>query len=302
MNETNNNLNPEYLAARPRPVLLLLIDGWGVAPSGESNILSQAKTKSFLNLIKEYPVAVLTPGHKSLNARYLSLGAGSDLGDETVASDHSLSAVLAQAGLTQLKISETERFAALTHFFNGGQDEKQVGEDWKIVSSQNGQRTASPLLALKRAVKEILVAIQSDQAPDFIAASLPYLDLQARTGSLEEIKVAAETLDKNLKKIVAAVLAKGGLMFLSSTGGNAERMYHPGTGLADRELTDAPVPLVIIGQAFKGRTIGLADLLNNDLSLLAPAGTLADLAPTILQIMKLDQPVGMTGHGLLALT
>ncbi|MFA5886636.1 MAG: hypothetical protein WC863_02535 [Patescibacteria group bacterium] len=293
-----NNFNSSDTSARRQPVLLLLIDGWAVAPAGEANGFSAAKTPTILNLIKEYPVAVLAAGAKSWNARYLSLGTGRDLEDEAVATDSSLSSALSQAGWKQVKISETERFAALTHFFNGGGHDKLSGEDWVIISSQASPQTTSPLLAFKRAVREIIKSLEADSA-SFIVASLPYLDLVAKTGDFSEVKTAIEILDKNLKKIVATVLAQGGIMFMAAAGGNVEHMYHPGTGLGDYDLTNNPVPFFIIGQNFKGQTIGLADPLNNDLSLLTPAGTLADLTPTILQILNLPKPAGMTGKSLL---
>lgn len=302
MDQINNNFSLAHSSARPQPVLLLLIDAWGVAPAGEANIFSQAKLPTFSHLIKEYPVAVLETGVKSLNARYLSMGTGCDFSDEATQTDFSFSAVLAAAGWKQLKISETERFAALTHFFNGGRNEKLIGEDWEIISSQIGSKPAQPLLALKRAVKKIISSLEVNQAPDFIIASLPYLDLIAKIGQVSDIKAAVETMDKYLKKIVAAVINRGGMMFISSAGGNAEHMYHPGTDLVDHDLTNNPVPFLIVGQDFKGRTIGLADPLNNDLSLLAPAGSLADLAPTILQILNLAKPTEMTGHSLLEIS
>lgn len=289
--ETEDNL-------RPRPVVLLLIDGWGVAPANEANAISKAKTPTFLNLIKEYPVALLNPGDKNLNTRYLSLGSGREMADENEPCPVNLSAAIADAHLKQVKIGETERLAALTHFFNGHNENKYPGEDWKIVSSQAGDKSVKPLLALRRTVKEIVKAIDVNEPADLIVAVIPYLDLMAATGNFSDVKKAVTEVDKSIRNILSAVQAKNGALIISAAGGNAERMRDLRTDLNDLDMTENPVPFVIVGPEYLGKTIGLADPVNNDLSSLSPAGTLADVAPTILHILKLDKPEQMTGSSL----
>lgn len=279
-------------------VVLVILDGWGVAPASDANAITAAKTPTFLNLIKEYPVALLDPDAKSLNARYLTLGSGRELDDENIEVADNLSAIIAAAGLAQVKVAETERFAALTHFFNGHHQDKFAREDWKIISSKTGSKTIKPCLTLKRTAKEIISLINADEAPAFLAAAIPCLDLTAAQGDFLENKKAVETVDKILKDIFSAVSTKDGILIITAAGGNVEKSKDMATDLPDTERTDNPVPLVIVGSEFKGKTIGLADPLNNDLSSLTPAGTLADVAPTILKIMKLNQPPAMTGHSL----
>lgn len=282
-------------------VVLLLLDGWGIAPAGESNAISAVKTPVFSDLVKEYPVAVLAPGASSLNTRYLCLGSGRDITDENTAVTGTLTAVLSAAGMKQIKISETERFAALTHFFNGHAENKASGEDWRIISSEAGDHSVKPALAMQRTVKEIIKAVKEPEAASLIIAAIPYLDLVAMSGDFVSVKKAVAALDKKLKDIVSAVLSQNGTLIISSACGNAERMRNLGTDLADTELTENPVPLLLIGSELKGQNIGLADPLSGDLSLLAPIGSLADLAPTILSILGLTVPREMTGQNLIDL-
>lgn len=292
--------NPEAKPLRRVPAVLLLLDGWGVAPAGEANAITSVKTPTWSNLVKEYPVAVLNPGDKSLNARYLSLGTGQEFALADTKVDITLTTALASAGLKQKKISETERFAALTYFFNGGREEKALGESWQIITSEADGDINKLSLAFKKTVKELIKAINSDEPADLIVAAVPYLDLVAASGDFTNVQKAVRTIDKNLKKILTAVETKNGLLIISAAAGNAEKMLNLGTELADTEITANPVPFLIIGPEFKGKTIGLADPVNNDLSSLAPAGTLVDVAPTILQIMGVDQPLEMSGKSLLA--
>ena len=294
----NNESTPEP-PSRPREIVLLLLDGWGIAPVTEVNAITAAKIPNFLNLIKEYPVAVLSTGTKTLNARYLTIGSGRDIADENTESDTTITSVLSAAGLKQIKIAEIERFAALTHFFNGHAENKISGEEWKIISSEAGDKSVKPLLALKRTVKDTIKEINSDNPRDLIIASLPYLDIIAGSGDFVAIKKAVTFLDKSLAGIWAAVEAKNGVLIISAAAGNVEQARNLATELADTGITNNPVPFIIAGPQFKGKTIGLADPLSNDLSLLAPAGSLADLAPTILDILGLEPPAIMTGHSLL---
>ena len=303
----NDHLSDNLLAtsesAEPgpsRPVVLLLLGGWGVAPAVEANFIRSSKIDNWLNLIKEYPVALLKTSGKNLNVRYATLGAGREISDENESVAQTLTKVLAHAGKRQLKIFETERFAALTHFYNGGATVKDIGEEWVAVSSENRAKTLKLSLALKRAVKEIIKALANPVPYDLIVATIPTVDLAASSGDLDGVKKAVAELDKNLKIIVNEVLDKKSVLLISSAAGNAEKMILPGTDSVDSGLTENPVPLVVVGEEFAGQTIGLADPLNNDLSLLEPAGTLADVAPTILSIMNLPQPPEMSGQSLFA--
>jgi 2,3-bisphosphoglycerate-independent phosphoglycerate mutase len=292
----NNNSSVEPLPLGP--VVLLLLDGWGIAPISEANAITSAKTPTFLNLTKEYPVATLRVDKKDLNARYVDLGAGGNLRVGSGESVNTLTKLISQANLSQIKITETERLAALTNFFNGYTENKSQGEDWLTVSSEAGAEDRKTPLALSRIVKETIKAIKSEKY-NFIVVSLPTIALAAAKGNFEMVKKIVTTIDKNLKNIFSEVLDKKGIMIVSAACGNAERMLNLGTEMIDTEITNNPVPIIIAGEEFKGRTIGLADPVDNDLSLLAPVGTLADLAPTILKILGISKPEDMTGKSLI---
>lgn len=296
MNSINNNISVEH--PQLTPVVLLLLDGWGIAPASEANAFSSAKTPTFNSLVTDYPVALLSTGDRTLNARYLSLGAGSDLANENTNPSATLTRVFTNAGLKQIKITETERLAALTYFFNGHSETKTSGEDWKIISSDTSENKSKLPLVSNKITAELIKNLKTEKY-NFFAVSLPTLDLAALSGDLGIVKKAIEAVDNNLKKIVSAVLDKRGILIISAAGGNVENIKNMATELIDYEMTDNPVPLIIVGDRFKGKTIGLSEPINNDLSLLAPAGNLGDLAPTILDIMNLPKPGGMIGESLI---
>ncbi len=295
---TTNSNTSEIPPLTAGPVVFLLLDGWGVAPLSEANAMTSAKTPYLDSLVKEYPVALLTAQNKTINARYLSLGSGQDLNDENFVPPTNLSKFLADNNLKQIKITETERLAALTHFFNGHREDRQRNEDWKIVSSEAGDHSIKPTLALNRISRELIKALKSEQY-NFLVAAMPTLDLVAATGDFKAVKKVVETIDAQLRKIYNLILNQKGVLIISSACGNAESLKSMATELVDKDITNNPVPLIIIGEEYKGKTIGLSEPLNSDLSLLAPAGNLGDIAPTILDIMNLAKPEEMSGSSLI---
>ncbi len=281
-----------------RPLVFLLLDGWGIAASSEANAISSAKLPFLDILIKEFPVALLSSSNKNLNSRYLSIGSGRDLDDENIEVTITLTKILADLNKKQIKITETERLAALTYFFSGHKEHKLMGEEWHIVSSNTGDNNLKPSLALNQICRELITSLKTEKY-DFLAVAIPTLDLVARTGNFKAVIKAAEDIDKNLRKIVATVLDKKGVIIISSACGNAENMKSMATEVINSEMTTNPVPLIIIGDDFKGKTIGLDEPLNNDLSLLSPAGNFNDVVPTILDIMNIAKPEEMNGNSIL---
>jgi len=298
MTDTNIPSNSDDGPLRPKPVVLLLIDGWGIAPASEANAFATVDTPVFFNLTKDYPVAALDVMNLKLNDRYLVLGSGQSEVSEGYYPEHPLSKIISEAGLKQIKITESERLAALTYFFNGRHDDRATGEECRILSSDIDDYKTQGRLSVLRLVRETVKAINSENF-DFIVTAIPTLDLAATTGDSEAINSVISALDKSFKKIVQATLDKKGAVIIAAAAGNAEKIKNLNSDMPDTDMTNNPVPLVIIEENLKGQTIGLDEPLNNDLSLLKPAGTLADLAPTILQIMKLNKPSEMTGESLI---
>lgn len=279
------------------PLVFLLLDGLGIAPASEANALSLSKLSVFNDLVTNYPVALLNVKKKSLNARYLSLGSGHHFTIEEAKADDDLTKIISSAGYKQIKIGETERLAALTYFFNGGREGRLLGEDIKIVSSKP-TRDNDENQAMSKITKELILALESEQY-NFLTVSLPSLDLAAQTGDLEKIIKTANALDKNLAEIVEVALDYEATLVISAACGNAENVKSMATELTDREMTDNSVPLIIVEKKMKGKTFGLSEPVNGDLSLLSPLGGLEDVAPTILELMNLSVPKSMSGHSLI---
>lgn len=296
--ESNDDSEKSDLPAKPQPVFLLLLDGWGITEKNEANAIGTARTPSFLKFVKEYPAATLEASAVNVNTRYLILGSGLTADNETQEVKNDLTAIVSNAGLKQLKIFDSERLAALSSFFNGRREDKLIGEDWRSVSLENNKQEIDCFLGVKRIFKESTQAVKSEHY-DFIVAACSALDFLAANGNFLETVKATEVLDKSIKALAAEVLDHKGILVITASGGNAEKMRDMATDLPDKNITNNPVPLIIVGHDFKGKTIGLKDAPDGDLSLLEPAGSLADVAPTILDLLNLSKTEDMSGNSLI---
>ena len=134
---------------------------------------------------------------------------------------------------------------------------------------------------------------------DFILINFANPDMVGHTGNLKATIKAIEVIDKCVGKIVNSVLNKNGMLFITADHGNAEDLFNMQTGIIDKEHSANPVPFLIIGKDYEGKTLSLPDAPGGDLSLLQPQGMLSDVAPTILKVMGLDKPADMTGRSLI---
>ena len=287
LNQENIDKEDTSKAAQPRPVVLLLLDSWGIAPKNSGNAFSGLKLKTFSSLIKNYPVALLTSDKKTIKERYNSLGASGKL-----------TQLLSAANWSQINIVESEKLLAAWYHLNGGRDQLLAGEELKVVSSTIGSRQED----FKQQLPEITKATLNDirkNLHDFLIISLSNLDLISSGGNLKAVQEAIKLLDKNLKKIADEVLKKHGLLFIASAYGHAEAMINVATELPESGITDNPVPFIIVGEKYQGLNIGLPDTFGSDLSLVEPIGTLADIVPTILKILEIAAPDNLPGKSLI---
>jgi 2,3-bisphosphoglycerate-independent phosphoglycerate mutase len=211
----------------------------------------------------------------------------------------SLAKVIAEAGLTQLHLAETEKYAHVTFFFDGFSEEKLAGEDWELAPSLNiPAYDQKPAMSAKAVAGRAVKAIMSDKY-DFLVVNFANPDMVGHSGNLKAAVKACEAVDKSVKQIVETVLAKAGVALVVADHGNAEQLINLQSGQIDSDHNTSPVPLIIVGKEWEGKTAGWPEVPNSDLSLVQPAGKLADVAPTILKIMNLPKPQSITGQSLL---
>jgi len=209
-----------------------------------------------------------------------------------------LGQAISEAGMKQLRIAETERYAHVTNVFNGLRDNAFPGEDRVIVPSPNVSKyeqvpEMSTAEIANRTIKEIALG-----AYDVIIMNIAAPDLVAQTGNEAAAIKACEAADKGLGKVIDAALAVNGVLLLVSDHGHAEVVRDPATDEIVRTGTKNPVPFLTIGKMFEGIKAPTGDVVGGDLALTAPAGTLSDVAPTMLKILGLPAPKEMTGRPL----
>ncbi|PCH85285.1 MAG: phosphoglycerate mutase (2,3-diphosphoglycerate-independent) [Piscirickettsiaceae bacterium] len=198
---------------------------------------------------------------------------------------NSFGEVLAKQGLRQLRIAETEKYAHVTFFFNGGVDTPNEGEDRILIPSPDVKTyDLQPEMNAPELTDKLVEAILSKQY-DAIITNFANCDMVGHTGNFEAAVKAVETIDVCILRVVEAIKAIGGEVFITADHGNAEQMSDPTTGQTHTAHTTNPVPFLYVGR---------------EASLL-PSGDLADVSPTLLAAMGVDKPVEMTGHSLLVL-
>lgn len=290
-NNDKDRKNPELL-------LCLFLDGFGISSDNESNAVAAAKMPNLLKYICDYPVILLSGKTKDARRRYWSLGCGmEDDSDNFLKADTCLSEILSQSDIKQFKVVASEQLAGLSLFFNNGSSGLYSGEVIDCLSSPSFDETLRPLA--KNILRSIENHLHEKTRSEVIFASLPLAHEASMRGDFKETVNNLEQIDKLLPKLISAVLSKNGRVIITSPYGNAERTKDLATDWADKSPTSNNVPFLLIGSEYLGKTIGLADPLDGDLSVLAPAGTLADFAPTVLSLLNLDKPSSMSGKSLI---
>jgi 2,3-bisphosphoglycerate-independent phosphoglycerate mutase len=193
--------------------------------------------------------------------------------------------VVSQAGLRQLRIAETEKYAHVTFFFNGGRETVFTGEKRVLVPSPKvATYDQKPEMSAFEVTDEVVAAIRAG-AFDVIVLNYANTDMVGHTGDIAAAKKAVETVDACLGRLAQAVEAAGGTLVVTADHGNAEMMRDPETGEPHTAHTLNPVPLLVVNPP--APIAHLAD------------GRLADVAPTLLDLLGLRRPAAMTGHSLI---
>ena len=212
---------------------------------------------------------------------------------------NSMAEVISAAGLNQFHVAETEKYAHVTFFLNGTVEEPFKGEDRKIVPSPKVDSYAkAPEMSAAGVAKETVKAIESGKY-DFVVLNLANADMVAHTGDLDASIKGVEAVDAAVGKIVDATLAKGGAALITADHGNGEELTNIHTGEMDKEHSTNPIPFIIIGKQWEGISGPAGDIIEGDLSISPPVGILADVAPTVLHILGVEQPEDMTGRSLI---
>ncbi|PIR75609.1 MAG: 2,3-bisphosphoglycerate-independent phosphoglycerate mutase, partial [Candidatus Magasanikbacteria bacterium CG10_big_fil_rev_8_21_14_0_10_43_9] len=210
-----------------------------------------------------------------------------------------LAEVLSNAELSQFHIAETEKYAHVTFFLNGTVEDPFPGEDRKIISSPKvSSYDQAPEMSAGLIAKEVARVIEADQY-DVIILNFANADMVGHTGDLAATIAGVEAVDKTLGVIADHVLAKDGLLLITADHGNGEEVINLETGDMDKEHSTNPVPFYIISNEYRGKAGPAGDPPEGDLSLMHPVGMLADVAPTMLKLLGVDQPPEMTGRSLM---
>ena len=189
---------------------------------------------------------------------------------------------LAKCGKTQLRIAETQKYAHVTFFFNGGEERQFDGEDRILIKSPDVETfDMKPDMSAYEVTDAVLKEIAADKF-DVIILNYANCDMVGHTGIFDAAKAAVEAVDECVGKVTEAVLAKGGKVIITADHGNADKMYEP-DGAPFTAHTTFPVPFIVCGEDCK----------------LRETGVLADIAPTMLQLLGLPQPAEMTGTSMI---
>ena len=196
-----------------------------------------------------------------------------------------LGEVLSKQGLNQLRIAETEKYAHVTFFFNGGIEAPNPGEDRILVPSPKvATYDLSPEMSAYEVTERLLAELEKGlyQA---VVLNFANPDMVGHTGSLEAAIKAVEAVDACLGKLVSKVLAKKGIMLITADHGNAENMVDPQTGGPHTAHTSNLVPFILVGEHLQAAQLH--------------TGSLRDIAPTMLDLLDIEKPIAMTGQSLI---
>jgi len=196
-----------------------------------------------------------------------------------------LANVMSSLNMRNLRVAETEKYAHVTYFFNGGIEKPFPGEDRVLVQSPKvATYDLKPEMSAAGIADAVVKAVE-DATFDVMVVNFANADMVGHSGKIEPTVKAVETVDSCLGRIYTAIKQRGGSMIVTADHGNAEQMIDPATGGPQTAHTTNPVPLIYVAEEANHFT-------------LRPDGALQDISPTVLGSLGIDQPKEMTGHDL----
>jgi len=208
-----------------------------------------------------------------------------------------LAKIIAEAGLSQLHIAETEKYAHVTYFFNGGREKPFEKEDRILVPSpRTPHYDETPEMSAQTITDTVLEAISKEKY-DFILINFANADMVGHTGNFQACIRSVEILDRCIGQLMPKILEKDGVLIITADHGNMEEKIYQFSGKKRTNHTTNPVPFYLIGNRWKRQEPAPENMIKEQYK--KTQGTLVDIAPTILQIMELKIPEEMNGKSLL---
>lgn len=224
---------------------------------------------------KDLPVSIIFPKEKTVNG---------------------LGEVLSKKNKKQLRIAETEKYAHVTYFFNGGNEEAFSGEDRVLVPSPSVSKyDEEPEMSAAEITQKAIEGIELNKY-DFVLINYANADMIGHTGNMDAAIQAVQSIDKSLSILIPKVLRAGGCLLITADHGNAEEMKDPYSGQSITEHSANPVPLWFVTNDNHRKKTGI-DIISSKNNI---HGLLSDLAPTILDLMGIEKPAEMNGESLLS--
>lgn len=208
-----------------------------------------------------------------------------------------LGEILSQHNLKQLRIAETEKYAHVTYFFNGGKEQPWPGEDRVLIPSPSVSKfDEAPEMSASLVTEKICAALEKETY-DFILVNYANADMVGHTGNEEACIMAVKTVDKNLSQLIPAVLKKGGCLLITADHGNVEEIKNFHTGQIDTEHSSNPVPLwFVTPDNHREKTSEEVVRQQSEVG-----GLLSDIAPTVLELLNIPKGEEMNGESLLSM-
>ncbi len=207
--------------------------------------------------------------------------------------------VVAEAGMNQFRIAETEKYAHVTFFFNGGSEAQYENEDRALIQSPRVKSYAeTPEMSVVELTDRLVQEVETGKY-QFVCANIANVDMVGHTGDVDAATKAVEASDAAVGRIADAVLGMGGTLVVTADHGNTEDMFNEQTGDVVKEHSTNPVPIIMCNSLLKEQRESWPMVIEGDLSRMQPVGVLSDVAPTVLRLLGLDIPPDMTSRSLI---